>query len=443
MSFVSSPMMSPGSTEQSSDNPRSPWREEIVFWLGSGVATWLLCFYFLAQTPLALVSPGKIVTDLGGSLPGLAGAAVLTLCAVGALVGLARFTTHQSTVARVVPLWVLVATYFAPLCVTSLIGGSPSTRLNAMAVVSAVATGLIAALLTRTKYVAFVLSFLTLAQAVVTVYLYKNGLNLLVSGQVNRAGGSFNQPVQVYTLMMVAFPITVMAALNSRAAVTKTFHLLAAAGQFACLILAGYRVGVLGLIGTLLFLIWHYTKSKRLLVVTACAGILLFSVFTHHRQSGPVNAASVARSDASRPLLWKKGWEVFTGSPLTGVGVGALAIPTTTPTETPDTFVTQLNPEPKNLPLFFLCEMGIFGGVLFGLSVASVYAYLKGPVRWSPLAIGVGASWLSLMIAGMFDTPFGPAERYIGNSLFGLLLGITARLNDRAVAPPQEVETHV
>jgi hypothetical protein len=82
--------------------------------------------------------------------------------------------------------------------------------------------------------------------------------------------------------------------------------------------------------------------------------------------------------------------------------------------------------DPKNIPMDWLDEMGVSGGVLLVLLIITIRNIIRRDT--SVYAIAIGASWLSVIVAGQFDTVFGSAYRGYANSLIGALLGTTLLL---------------
>lgn len=79
--------------------------------------------------------------------------------------------------------------------------------------------------------------------------------------------------------------------------------------------------------------------------------------------------------------------------------------------------------DPHNQVLFWVAEMGIVGAIL----VVALAWFVHRTPRESGSAWrdGVAAAWLSVLIAGMFNTLFGLSGFECGNMLIGSLLGMT------------------
>jgi hypothetical protein len=397
----------------------------------AGIATWVLSYYLVPYTALARTSPGQLLLDFSIQRPRSIGSIGIAAFAAVTVATMAKTSSRQAPSRHFIPFWILAAVLFIPFILTLFSGVSTLLYENVAAIIAAVVTGIFVTQIAGAEITTLAVACLGLLQSAFTIYYARNGINEIQSGDVMRAGGTLNQPDQLYTFMIVAFPLTLMAARRTNNTLLRFFLVLAAAGQFACCMLTWFRGGILGLAASLLFLIWHQTRSRKMLAIATVLAAGLCILVSHHRSSGDTNVASVTRSDAGHMLLWKKGVELVESAPLTGSGVGGVEITTTTPTRDPSNPLTQINSEPKNLFLFYLCEMGIGGGILFIAFSKTTYEILDAALRRigeNGLAVGVGASWIGLLVAGVVDTPFGPPERYAGNCLFGLLIGMTATL---------------
>jgi hypothetical protein len=126
---------------------------------------------------------------------------------------------------------------------------------------------------------------------------------------------------------------------------------------------------------------------------------------------------------------------------LNGVGVGRLSLEVRTTVHGHSVNVAMI--DPYNQVLFWLDEMGVFGGALFVAFTFFIWKAIRGSA--SPLARGVAATWSSVLLAGLFNTLFGGSGFSCGNMLVGSLLGITMRLGSgeaevrRAISVPDQV----
>ncbi len=81
--------------------------------------------------------------------------------------------------------------------------------------------------------------------------------------------------------------------------------------------------------------------------------------------------------------------------------------------------------------MLWLAEMGVAGGILFVAFVFLIAQTIRRSLRIPQIAsigTGFGAVWIGFGIACAFGTPFGTANHYAGNVLFGVLIGTTLLL---------------
>jgi O-antigen ligase len=404
----------------------SPDQATSMFWIG--LIVWILGFYFLDNCLFGRLSLGNQWT-MDDIFVKKMSSVVFALITIFLVYKREKGKQGRKFFGMLIP----ISALFIPLVFAVLSSGN-APDLSVSSIICCIGMGISTTLVGGKKNAVTAFSILALIQAVFTIYYQKNNINVLQSGDVLRAGGTFNHPNHLYTLMLVVLPLTISSIITSKNTIARLFFMICAATEFCALMLTWYRGGVIGLCIAFVFLAWQITKSKRIVALAVATGMVLSGTVLLHRSTGEVNASSSSRSNASRFLLWKKGGEVFLSHPVMGVGVGNLRIPTSTPTKETNVRSEQIQIEPKNLLLFYLCELGIFGAVLVGLFVAAISARLKGLI--SPMAGAIGASWVALIIAGVVDTPFGPAERYVGNACFGLLLGLTVLLiSERKMHP--------
>jgi drug/metabolite transporter (DMT)-like permease len=176
------------------------------------------------------------------------------------------------------------------------------------------------------------------------------------------------------------------------------------------------------------------TRSRAAL---AAIFVALFCAVCLVRAHGPVNYKASMQSVRSRARLLDEGMLTFSRHWLNGVGVGYLSLPVRVPMLGGTQEVRML--EPYNQYLYWLDEMGIFGAVLIGLFGVSIRGILRD--SGSSYAGGLAAVWVSVLVAGCFNTLFGWDDFSCGNMLIGSLLGITMRLGAHdTVTPPASAQ---
>jgi O-antigen ligase len=188
--------------------------------------------------------------------------------------------------------------------------------------------------------------------------------------------------------------------------------------------------------GCALLLMAILAKSP-LRAVLACALTLAALGCAAHfvRSSGERNGVSVAGANQARLRQWKGGLNAFITHPLIGVGVGDYAQQVVT--ERGSTSTVNVVEDPKNLIVSWLAERGVIGGILFVLFSCAIVTAVRQTAP-STFGAAIAAAWVGLLVAGMVDTPFGPASRPLGNCCFGLLIGCTGLLHRKCARDPVE-----
>ena len=269
-------------------------------------------------------------------------------------------------------------------------------------------------------------------QGLIAIVYRAQGMDTFVSGTVIRAGGSFGSPTALFLAAMFIIPLAAHGVLRSSSTVERTFYMLATTSLLAALVLTWERSGVAAGLLAGLWLVRAHRPTRRPYAVLAAVLGLLFLVF-YVRSSGPINAASSARSVQGRAALMRAAARTFCHHWFDGVGVGRLSLPVQIEIAGRPTNVSLL--DPHNQVLFWAAEMGIVGALLVAAMAWFVYRTLRD--SGSPWRNGVAAVWLSVLIAGMFNTLFGISDFGCGNMLIGSLLGMTMRVGAMRDEPRQ------
>jgi|GEM_PF-1378400 len=413
------------------------WRNPISIFL----AFWFFAYFLLPSSLWARLSFGALLTHwVEEAFPITPhkfqwfSAIFLALATIAVVVFVQRKEALNKSIALVVLVCMYVAAFLPPLILSS-----PDTTQvqTACSTLIAFCTGLICTLLLRrAKIGVFLLCLFGLIQGLFVIYYAKMGVHYVISGSISRAGGTFTDPSSVCTLMLLGLPLAMSQVLfgnkySKSSLQEQGFWVVTISVMFAALVLTWERGGALALSIALLWLFNQFAGEWRVRIFVSLIAILIPVVVCGHRNFGDISSASAQRSTSGHYLLWKDGAKLFQDNWLTGVGVNAVLIETITPTQDPGVMVSQANPDPKNLFLYWLDEFGISGGVLFiGFLLAVPYSitHVLKVVSDKSVAMGVFASWIALFVAGIFDTPFGVAERSCGNLLVGILVGITVLL---------------
>lgn len=387
---------------------------------------WLLGYYLLPDTFFARISPGGLVMESPGSarfwlvfIAGTISCAFILFALISA--GGVQFDVKYP------PLWLLSLIFCMPALATLAMSQNNIDRALGMAsLLIAISAGVIAAqVVRRAGQLIAAVSLVAFIQAAYTIVYQREQIHLLLSGSVYRAGGTFNNPNELYVLMLVALPFAIVGVIRSKTNITRIAYLIASSMEFAALVLTWQRAGAVGLAVSFTALCYMVSRSKRLTILILVSLVTLSGIVLAVRMEGMRDAASISGSNLGRIHVWRAGLEVFSKNPIIGQGVGSFNIPVVTQRGAQTNY--NRAEEPKNLLLDWLAERGAVGGLLFILFVWSIFGTIKRSLPNS-LAAATGAAWLGLLTIGIVDTPFGVAERYAGNCCFGLLLGVTALL---------------
>ena len=331
-------------------------------------------------------------------------------------------------------LWLATGAWLSLTAAVILAPSSPdSVVLREGCLLLGYACGLAAArLLPRIEGYLLALVACGLLQSVIAITYRIMGLDRFVSGDVIRAGGSFGTPAMLFLVPVFVLPLAVQGVLAAPTTGARTFTMVATAALLAALMLTWERSGVAAGLAAMLWLVSRRVPARRRWVGWIMALGVLLVVFLV-RGTGPVNAASSARSVKGRAELMKAGALAFGHHWFEGVGVGRLSLPVQIEIAGRPTNVSLI--DPHNQALFWLAEMGIVGALL----IAGLAWFVCRTLRdsQSPWADGVAAVWVSVACAGMFNTLFGLSDFSCGNMLIGSLLGLTMRVGAACDEPRQ------
>lgn len=383
---------------------------------------WVAAYYAFPNVMFGRVSPGFLLIQHGWAAPVAARAAGLVLLMAMGIASL-WVPVAQARLRDGPPLWALAAVYLLPVLLIAA-DSLATPRQETVSMLCAICTGLLVARLVG-RDTPLLMTILGLVAAGLAVRGYALGTDVLLSGGVRRAAGTFQDPNQLYVLLLTAVPFTLALAHSARRPVVACLCAAAAGLVLCALILAWFRGATLGLAASLALLTLLLTRSRVGSVAVLAACLLLFAVTVRHRTASPSGRESAGTSNRARMAQMLGGWQAFCSAPLLGVGVGQIAIEVWT-TEGGVHSQQVLN-DPKNEVLHWLAERGVVGGVLLALFAWSVWATLRSRLT-DPFAVACLCAWVGLMGAGLVDTPFGQTLRYSGNWCFGLLLGFTAAL---------------
>jgi len=328
-------------------------------------------------------------------------------------------------------LWGLTGIFIASFGITFAADPTNSSLvIECSSVMGTLAVGLLCALLCGN-----VRSALTLVAvggvsiSVGAIYDYFHHTNVMVSGSIIRAGGSFDQPLELGFTIVACLPLVIFLAGEQGSALRAGAWLVSAGVTVAGLMLTLSRGPIAAGAAACMYVCMKRPGLRRviavgLVFVAACV------LVGHIRYSGAENNASTQRSDNGRKLIWMDGLALFSKHWVTGVGPGELEMPI--PSQYQGVHFQAASAHASNLALQWLDELGVGGGVLlilFAWSIATLLRRSENPMR-QPLA----AAWIGIAASGIFDVPFGISQELGPTVMVGILLGATLMLPNQRTA---------
>jgi len=388
---------------------------------GATGAVSLLTWYILPNTAFCRLSPWSWFVWSRTGVTSKLEAGIIALLCLGVWAPLVRRRGEPS------PADILVwgtGTYTLLLALSACFSGSSLAAANdCLSILLALTTGLAAAYLASFgRALLAPLVILALIQAIYALLLQLNGLNTVHSGVLTRAGGTYSQPIFLYAIMVVGFPVATTIALNGKSRIEAAIAFVPAAVCFAALSLTWSRNAYVAAAVAVLFTLW---KAKRGIKWFATTGVVVFTVAVLPfliRTIGPLNSASTTRSNVGRAYVARAALDQIKRSPLTGVGMANVKIEIAWPKE----YLAGRRPQealadPRSVPLLWMMEMGIIGGVLFASLLWGVCKF-----AWSasiPESVALASGLVGLLASSIFDVPFGTVIHSAGTALLGYLVG--------------------
>jgi hypothetical protein len=321
-------------------------------------------------------------------------------------------------------LWLLTSSLGALYAAQSILLAHSDFEASADCLAAAIAFSVgifCAAICGRPSVLARVMSFLGMVQSLYAIGYYALSTNMLVSGDVYRAGGSFIRPNFLYPIMIFCLPLAVSEAIRADRKTQRILWCFCGTAMFAALIFTWYRGGLLGIAVGGGWMAFRLIASKRAAIFVTLGLCLVFGASLVVRTNGPLNSQSSNRSLIGRDRLWQAGWSQFLQQPV-GVGLAKLRLHVISGRGDKAEYR-----QPQNIELYFMDELGVFGAGLFLLFAISITLTVRQ--NYTPTGAGIGAAWIALLVAGQTDTPFGVTDRISSIALLGALLGMTLLLN--------------
>jgi hypothetical protein len=258
------------------------------------ISVWILSYYLLAHTFWERVSLGGLSIRLlhDQSYPVILGLISGLSCVSIYLLKSPKTQDHSATSP---PLWLLAAAYFLPVLYICCVSADYPVQIkNAVSEVTAISAGIIAISILRGKQqIIATVTFLAFIQAAYSIVYQHERSHLLTSGTVIRAGGTFNDPNNLYVLMLIALPFAIIGAITAKSDFSRLAFLVASSAIFSCFVLTWYRGAVIGLAGGIIVLTYLVTRSKRSTILVFAAMLLLCGLTFAIRSSGVANQLSI------------------------------------------------------------------------------------------------------------------------------------------------------
>lgn len=366
------------------------------------LALWLMVGYVVPQTAWERVSFHALAWRfLPNAQPGL----TLALAGVlfgGAWLSFARLASQERWAQL---LWLLMGAYASGYLVDPLGRGySGVGYLRCAFVLVSLATGLVCARLLSGRELMVCVVLLVGLQAGYAMWYFGSGKGVFFTHNVARAGGTFGTPVHVYTLMLIALPMNLSLVREAKSAGWRVLLWSSSVLMMAMLWLTYSRSAWLALSVVLTLAVRAMWNRPRLVIAVAAAMAVLFAVMYGWRLGGSVGMGDTTAE--ARLDIWRKGWQVFRENWLWGVGADNVRIRYTSTWR--GYAVSTWYGAPENQVLLWMCEHGIWGGVLAGLLAVATWQRLRSlsaTRRW-----GLGGALLAIGILGMFQSVFGRLE---------------------------------
>lgn len=311
--------------------------------------------------------------------------------------------------------------YFAG-CVGSILSAKEDilTASSACSIALALLLGMNCIVLIRDSKAAIrILGWVTALLAIATILLFNSPNNVTWSGTLARAGGPFQRPEIVGTLLVVALPSMLTFTYNDSVK-NPLSQVVVLAVSGAALTMTWMRDSFAAL-GVSFAILVDRDQRRNLIVPISVVFTLLTLVTLGVRSSGEARRTSSQKSTAGHIQAWEEGLKIFAQRPIRGVGVSAVSINVNQPGNLAGRQVQTLS-EPKSIYIALLDDLGIAGAAIL---VALFYGLMKHfrSARDS-LSNQLLASWIAIALLGVFDTVVF-SDRFAPNMLLGILVGLT------------------
>ena len=404
-----------------------PMSRLIVF-LG---CAWVLAYYLLPNTLWGHSSPLSRLTDLSGGCTSF----VSVLAVVGSSLGVwFLYLPFAKSQRQTLALWLVTGCWLVAIMISALQLNKDAEIANAgLSILAALTIGMLAArLIGRPDLAAWLLVTLAAGQAIYALGYQHEHIHSMVIGTIERQRGTFAGQNAISTIMVLSLPFAIGNLIKENDSPLLFPSVVLTAAIVIALSMTWSPVSVLAFGAGLTWLLWRHTGRLVPTILTAMSLVLVAGYVWNAAKPSQVATASIHTTSVEVLPNLSHGMTVFTANPTAGLGVGALRVNVHDSLNVNAAKANVINLEPGNVPLQWLDEMGIAGGLLFLLFVATISQCVRS--AGSNLSYSLGASWLALLTLGMLRTPFGTISTLHGTVIVGLLLGTTMLTNREIVA---------
>ena len=242
---------------------------------------------------------------------------------------------------------------------------------------------------------------------------------------LGRATGAFADPNTFAAFLLILLPSLLIAAAVKRLPTILRIFCLYVAVMFliAGALTQAYwsAIVIVALLAIVPWFCFRRFKTRMLYSVLGISGsVLVFvgMVLFHPLFEKGLRQASSVEGEGVRIILWEEALSMVASSPITGVGAGAYAVSFQ---QSPRVSLSDSPSTPHNDYLLILSQLGILGGLLFG--VPSLVIFFKSLRTWrrEPYAVKLRDSSGTIMPPQRFFLSLGLS----GSIAFGLCMLMT------------------
>lgn len=287
------------------------------------------------------------------------------------------------------------------------------------------------------------LALLLSVQAVWALFYYLSGQYQFYTPHFgNRTGGTLHDPNGFYPLCLLGMPLCFALGSVQRCPRQRLLFFAGGSANLLALFCTFMRSGWLGLCAMLVILLCvrlpalqpprRVQKAVLLLLFIVLAGILFL------RTRGDIVGNMQDRSTRGRFAIWQVSLRVIARHPLLGSGLSTYGATQKTEMTSALMAFHPLNMEPKSLYLNLLADFGVLGLGLFFWMLRRYFRFYRAAMQTLPpgsesqaVLFGTHLGLLSLLVAGLTDTPVFQQGRLIATFVLAVLLGgIVALVRD-------------